>query len=467
MHTILNRYLLQPLHAKIQRSRHWDYFDYLQKSQYDSAQIIQQRQWLRLQNLLLHAWDTVPYYRQKWSALGIHPLDIRSPKDFKELPVLRKQDIRQHFSELHSISYDRQRLIHKTTSGSTGVPLTIAINNESMAWKRACTIRSDGWSGYRLGGRVAKVWGNPEYQRQGWKGKIRNRLLDRAIYLDTRSVDDHQLSRFSKQLQQYPPSLLFGHAHSLYLLALYMKKHPGKPVQPDGIISTAMILPDYQRQLIEAVFGTPVTNRYGCEEVSLIACECEKHNGLHLNSDSLYTDVVESIEQKQSSSKSLAENGSPSPAHLCVTDLTNFAMPIIRYQIGDVVTCAPAEPCSCGRGLPQLAKIEGRSADYILTPTGKLISGISLTENFALLIPGIAQIQLVQPELYSILLRIVLADGRCSVDEKLIEQLVQETFGTQMRWGVEYRERIAQESSGKYRFCISPVADAYLRSIAA
>src|SRR5262249_4336617 len=151
-----------------------------------------------------------------------------------------------------------------------------------------------------------------------------------------------------------------------------LKKSRVMDVRPHGIISTAMLLHDWQRSVIEHVFKCSVTNRYGCEEVSLIASECEEHNGLHVNADSVYTEV-------------------PANGKLLVTDLTNRAMPLIRYQIGDVVV--PSNRCcKCGRGLPLIERVEGREADYVVTPGGRLISGISLTENFALLIPGTAQV---------------------------------------------------------------------------
>ena len=172
------------------------------------------------------------------------------------------------------------------------MPVEIAVDRDSLEWKTACTIRSDEWSGYRLGRRVAKVWGNPEYRKHGVKGWIRNLVVDRARYLDTIGIDDERMGSFASSLRRARPSLLFGHAHSLYLFACFVRKHCPASIRADGIISTAMLLHDWQRTVIEQTFGCPVTNRYGCEEVSLIACECERHAGLHLNADSVYAEVV-------------------------------------------------------------------------------------------------------------------------------------------------------------------------------
>jgi phenylacetate-CoA ligase len=141
-------------------------------------------------------------------------------------------------------------------------------------------------------------------------------------------------------------------------------------------------------------------------------------------------------------------------------------MPLIRYQIGDVVV--PSERvCPCGRGLPMIERVEGREADYVLTPDGRLISGISLTENFALLIPGTAQVQIVQESLTDLRLRIVPDEQFSDESRRKIALLVEETFGLAVRHEVELVEAIPQEPSGKYRFCISKVAREHLEAMSA
>jgi phenylacetate-CoA ligase len=141
-------------------------------------------------------------------------------------------------------------------------------------------------------------------------------------------------------------------------------------------------------------------------------------------------------------------------------------MPLIRYQIGDVVV--PSERlCACGRGLPLIERVEGREADYILTPGGQLISGISLTENFALHIPGTAQLQIVQESLTEFVIRIVPDDAFGDNSRKKIAALVAETFGQGVRFEIELVDAIPQEPSGKYRFCISKVARDRLEAMSA
>ncbi|HYH64036.1 MAG TPA: phenylacetate--CoA ligase family protein [Urbifossiella sp.] len=449
MLTFLNRHVAQPFFARRARSRHLHFLKLLEQTQFDPPAVVAARQLAALKVQLNHAYATVPYYRRVWDAVGVHPEDVKALADLAAFPVLTKADIRAHEPELLSTPYYGAKLRLKRTSGSTGVPLSIRVDEPAMQWKHACTIRSDQWSGYRLGQRVAKVWGNPEYLHHGWRGRLRNRVLDRAVYLDTIHLTDAKVATFAAELRRHRPGLVFGHAHSLYLVACHLKKAGVLDIRPNGIISTAMVLHDYQRKLIAEVFGTPVTNRYGCEEVSLIASECEAHAGLHVNADNVYVE---------------APAGAPGP--LVVTDLVNHAMPLIRYAIGDVAVGA-GRACPCGRGLPLLDRIEGREADYVVTPAGTLVSGISLTENFALLIDGTAQVQIVQESVYDLRIRLVAGDGFGPASHVQIEKLVRDTFGPAVRYDVELVDAIPQEPSGKYRFCISKVARDHLQALSA
>lgn len=443
----LNRHVLQPLAAAKAGSKHLWYLRHLRRTQFDPPAVVRERQLVALKAMLRHAFATVPYYRRTWAAAGVHPNDVRELADLQHFPVVTKTDLRKHEAEFLSAAYHGQKLVVKRTSGSTGVPLTIRLDEPGKQWKYACTLRSDEWSGWRLGQRVAKVWGNPEYRHFGLKGRLRNRLLDRAVYLDTIHLTDARVREFTATIRRRRPGLLFGHAHSLYLLADKLKQDGVTDVRPNGVISTAMPLHAWQRKTIEEVFGVNPTDRYGCEEVSLIASECEHHHGLHVNADSVFTEI----------------EGETGP--LLVTDLTNFAMPLIRYRNGDHVT-ATARTCSCGRGLPLFEKVEGRDADYVVTPSGSLISGISLTENFACLIDGTAQVQIVQEEVTYLRLRIVPGESFGSESRRQIAKLVGDTFGPAMRHEVELVDAIPQEPSGKYRFCVSKVAPQHARALA-
>jgi phenylacetate-CoA ligase len=451
VHAFLIRHAIGPLWARWERSHYLRHYRLLRRTQFHDPDTIRARQWCHQTTLVQHAFDTVPFYRERWQALGWTPTALRAEDDWCQLPLLTKADIRGAGPRLLSSCYRREQLRRKTTSGSTGVSLEIFVDEPSMQWKRACTLRCDEWSGWRFGEPVAKVWGNPDYLRHGWRGRVRNALLDRAAYLDTLRMDEPALATFAQGLRRRPPGLLFGHAHSLYLLAEYLRTRNFTGIRPHGIIATAMVLHPWQRRVIEQVLGCRVTNRYGCEEVSLIACECEQ-GALHINADSVLVEVL--------------RDGRPAlpgeAGNVVVTDLTNWAMPLIRYHVGDVAVASHRQ-CRCGRGLPLLERIEGREADYVVTSRGELISGISLTENFALEVPGIAQIQIVQHAVDRFLFRLVRGPDFGSASWQCLRELVARRFGDDAQFDCEFVERIAQEPSGKYRFCISQVPNPFMR----
>jgi phenylacetate-CoA ligase len=439
----LVRHLIAPLGARWERSPYLRTYRRLLQTQYDSPEAIRQRQLDRLRELVRHAFQTTAYWRERLAHAGA----IETLEDYRRVPILTKADLRADPAALLSRAFARSELHRKTTSGSTGVALAVWVDEAAMQWKRACTLRADEWSGWRLGERAARLWGNPPVARGGWRARLRNLLLERSCYLDTLKLDATELERFTARLRRRPPSLLFGHAHSLYLLAEYLGQRGGAGFRPRGIISSAMVLHDWERARIEAVFGCPVTNRYGCEEVSLIACECEEHRGLHVNSDGVYVEV-------------LRADGHPArpgeAGSVVVTDLVNRAMPLLRYQVGDVAVVSDRR-CPCGRGLPLLERVEGREADYVLTPSGRLISGISLTENFAMHLPGVAQLQIVQEALDHFLFRIVRGPDYGPASAQRLGELVTERFGPDVTYRCEFLPRIPPEPSGKYRFCLSRV----------
>jgi len=441
------RNIIAPVWALWERSPYLRYARRLRFSQFESLEVVRDRQWQKLEHMVQFAFEHTPFWKKRFCQIGLHPCEIRTPEQFAQLPILTKADLRESSHELLSNKSSSMKLVRKTTSGSTGTSVAVFVDEDAIEFKRAYTLRSDEWSGWQLGELKAAIWGNPEYVKRGWRGRIRNALLERSTYLDTLKMDEKTMTAYHDELRRRSPSLLFGHAHSLYLFAEFVRSRGGAGFRPKGIISTAMVLHDWERQSIEEVFDAPVTNRYGCEEVSLIACQCEKQEGLHINADGVYVETIR-------------PDGSPAapgePGRIIVTDLVNHAMPLLRYEVGDVGVLSD-KVCSCGRGLPLIDRLEGRVADYVVTSRGELISGISLTENFAVKVPGVEQVQIVQKDLNYFVFRLVRGAGFGDESELAVKKLAKERFGDDVNYHCEYLDKIPQDPSGKYRFCISMV----------
>ncbi len=402
------------------------------------------RQLAGLRSILAHA-ARVPFYRDRFRAAGFEPGDLRGLDDLRGLPVLTKADIRAHSEALRSPDVPPEKLEPRKTSGSTGVSLRFAVDADSVQWKRGVALWRDGWTGWRLGEPRAMVWGNPVLPTNR-REALWNLLLDRQFYLDTLQMDEAAMGAFAAEILRRRPTLLFGHAHSLHRFALHWRESGRPAYRFRGVISTAMVLHEFERRQVEETFSTRIFDRYGCEEVSLIASECEAHLGLHQNTDSLVVEVVEDVP-------------GTGEGKVVVTDLTNRGMPFIRYEVGDRAVPAPDGPCPCGRSYPRLARVAGRVADYLRTPEGRLVSGISLTENFATLIPGVAQVQIVQDAPDHLRLRMVRAPDYDATSTRRIAELVAERFGPAMRHRIEPVDRIDPDPSGKYRFAIYAVGE--------
>lgn len=442
-----SRNFIAPVWALWEGSPYLHHYRRFLETQFDPVGIIEKKQLEDVRKITTFAYNSVPFWKDRFDSSGLYPLSISSLPCLHKLPLLTKADLREQGDLL--LSQKLQKGLHQhTTSGSTGVSVTVYRDEPCQQVKRGATLRCDEWTGWRLGERVAAIWGNPEI-RTDWKGKLRHILLDRTyVYLDTLKMNEQSMQVFAEALLAQQPSLLFGHAHSLYLFASFLRaKRPEARIRPKGILSTCMVLHDFERELIASVFDCPVINRYGCEEVSLIACECRAGEGLHVNAECVYVELLD-------------EQGEPcppgKPGRVVVTDLHNRAMPMIRYEVGDMAVWAD-KPCSCGRTLPLLARVEGRVADYVLTRAGDYISGISLTENFAVKIPGVAQMQIVQEEIDRFTFNIVKGRDFSNQSLTVLAEQVDRHFGTGMRYTIAYLETIPQEPSGKYRFCISKV----------
>ncbi len=396
------------------------------------------------------------YYRDKFKALGVHPEEIRSFEDFASLPILTKTDIRAHGAELLSERYDRATLTRKMTSGSTGVSLEVFVDEVSQQHKQASHPAA------RTSGAAEASFPASLSPRCGAIPSIGSAAGAVACAMPCWSARrTWTLSRWTRARWPVSPPDCAAVRPRCYsdmrtrsiLLAEYCSPDRGiRTIRPRGIIATAMVLHTTERQAIEEVFACPVTNRYGCEEVSLIACECERHDGLHVNADGVYVELL-----REGQPVSPGEPGS-----VVATDLTNRAMPLLRYQVGDVAVWS-GRACPCGRGLPLLERIEGREADYVVTAAGELISGISLTENFALHVPGVVQIQIVQEEILHFVFRIVRGPDFGPASLRRLRELVAERFGPDVAYVCEYPESIPQEASGKYRFCVSRVENPFTR----
>ena len=441
--SVVRRGIIEPLYSKWSGSPKRRIWKELERTQYESIEELREKQWEKLLKLIKFVEHNNPYYKKLFQQYGVSGKAIQSPEDLSLLPVLTKQIIRETGAGMLSKDFSESGLLHFKTGGSTGRALDIFITEECSEWRNACACRHNRWSGWEVGEPVAAVWGNPVFPST-MKKKIRSWLLDPVMYLDTMRVDHEAIREFYKNWKKIRPTLIFGHAHSIYLLATMLRELGIQDIRPKGIISSSMMLVPHERIVIEDVFDVKVTDRYGCEELGLIGCECEQHKGMHLNIDHLYIEF-------------LRDDGMPAApgeeGRIIITDLINHAMPLVRYQVEDVGVLANHN-CPCGRGLPLMARVTGRIADFLVRHDGSKVAGISLIENTLTHFAGLDQMQIIQHSLDKFEINIVPGRGfEDCVLEGLRKYFISE-FGNDTSFDFCCVQSIHPEKNGKYRFSI-------------
>jgi phenylacetate-CoA ligase len=436
----------EPLWAALTGTGRLRVWNELERTQFLPESTLRKRQERKLRDLIAHVAHASPFYRRRFEEAGITPASVRTVSDLARLPVLTKTDVRTRLDELITPDIPRNRLMEMRTGGSTGTPLILYLTEDVSEQRNAAARRSDRWTGWEVGEPIGAVWGNPELPRT-IKERLRDQLLQPMFFLDTMATTPDAVRQFARDWRRARATMLFGHAHSIYLLAELIRQHKIEGIRPRAIIATSMMLVSSERAAIEEVFGIRVFDRYGCEEVGLIGCECEVHDGLHMNIDHL---VIEF----------LRPDGSPCApgevGYIVVTDLLNYNMPMIRYRVEDMA--APMNgPCACGRGLPLMSRVAGRLADFLIRRDGVRIAGISLIENSVTKFSGLAQVQLIQESIDRFVLRVV---PDAAFTGEVRHQLVGyfETTFPGARIDVELVPTIARESNGKFRFAICKVA---------
>lgn len=444
------RRVLHPLRQRI--NGHYAEERYLrqfERSQYLPMGDIAALQLERLKFRLQHAYRHCPYYRSTWDAAGVHPSDVSSLEDLAAFPVLTKADIQRHREAMVADDMPRHAMRLDYTGGSTGAPIAYYQSLEVHLTRMAATRRHNRWAGHQIGDRSAWVWGAPrDLPPENLKSRLRRWLIDRTVYLDTACFTRAGIESFRQRLASFRPKTIFGYARALAHLARHLRDAGADVYQPHSIITSAETLLDDDRAVIEQVFGCRVFNRYGCREVGVVASECQQHSGLHTMAEGLFLEIVVGDRPARP-----GEVGK-----VLLTDLLNFAMPLIRYEIGDMAAFDPA-PCPCGRGLPRLKGIAGRVTDFVVGPDGRLVSGVFLATYVVAKRPSLGQVQIWQEAPGRLTYRIAPPGDEPTAQEDLdfLRSATQKYVGPDTEIEFEFVDELRPEPSGKFTFCRSTV----------
>lgn len=445
---IYEKYYFRFFETKIKKRNTANLYNDSLSFQWKNGEYILFYQFMCLRELLKHAGIYCPYYADIFRTKSIDFVNIQNIFELSSIPILTKDIIKSNFDNIIS-KKNIHSIWNKSTGGSTGQPLHFAYTKESYEWRVAMSKRGYAWAGALPGAKQAYIWG-VQLGEIGPLQTIKERLhhcIDRHIYFNCFEFDEQAMANCLARLNRFKPASIVGYTNPLYNLALFIGDNSKIRFKPQGLICAAEKVHPYQREVIERVFGAKVFNTYGSREFMLIAAECEQHEGLHISADNLIVEIIK-------------DDGTPAQegetGRIIVTDLHNYGMPFIRYEIGDLGV-ATSRSCSCGRGLPLIADVVGRSLDVIRTPEGKIIPGEffpHLMKDFA----DVTRFQVVQEKLDLLIVKIV-PDGQLNATTKtIIEAEVRKKVGSTMVVQYEIVSEIPLTASGKYRVAISKIS---------
>jgi phenylacetate-CoA ligase len=425
----------------------------LERTQWLAPHEIERVQLGRLRTFLHGVGRNVPYYRELFRRHGFDPAGVGSVADLRALPFLDKATIRANVDALKSETAGT--LVKYNTGGSSGEPLVFYMGMGRVSHDVAAKWRATRWWGVDIGDPEVVLWGSPvELGKQDRVKALRDRVL-RSHLLPAFEMSDERMDRYLDAIARIRPRMLFGYASALALLATHAERR-GRLMSDCGAkvaFATGETLYPGQRAVIERVFGAPVANGYGSRDAGFIAHQCPS-GALHLSAEHIVVELVD-------------EDGHPVPpgeqGEIVTTHLATDDFPFIRYRTGDVAVLG-TEPCACGRGLPVLREVFGRSTDFVRTKAGNAMHALALIYEVRDK-PGVQAFKLTQEADYSLDLQLVTGPGFTAEVESSIRAGILARMGSDAVLTIRRVTAIPPEKSGKYRYVVSRVAPGGVESI--
>lgn len=438
-----------PLVDLLKRTNQVSTYRELMETQWLGENELRELRMRKLRSLLVHAQEHVPYYREMFPRCGFDAARVEDFDDLGRLPVLTKEEVRRNRSRLIADNAKDFAPRSKQTSGSTAQPLCYRASRESHSVTWASNWRAFSVVGYRPGDPLATLSGGSLVPRtstmkQRVYGYCMGMMSFPAFHLD--SEEATQIVAALRRRTDI--TCLFSYASTAYFLGRHLLSCRDTGPRLKAVFTTSEVLSPMQRDTIEAAFGCSAFDTYGNNESSLYAFECEAHHGLHVGTESAYLEVLD-------------ENGNAAAdgeaGKLIATNLVNYAMPFIRYDTGDLGSVGLGR-CSCGRGLPRLTEIVGRSRDFVVTPDGRRVHGALFSQIFYRS-RWIAAWHVLQDESDHLLISLRPDGNPVDEDLKTIRDLLEKALGRDVRIDMIVDRAMFLTATGKQKVIESRIAD--------
>lgn len=412
----------------------------LEDAQWQTPEQIAETRDRRLRAMVGFCVEQVPYYRSLFTRLDAHASDIGGAADLALLPILDKETVRANPEDFVPDNLGT-RLIPQTTGGTTGTPLRYFVTAEAQQYNYATyEVRFRRWAGTRFGARMASINGRKIVPiEQGAPPYWRHNLAFNQLYLSAYHMTEDNLPLYVRRLERFEPDVIVGYVSSIHLLAEHINRNGmSGTIAPRAVMVSSETLFPWIRSEIEKAFGCRVHDGYGLGELVAFASECPAGR-IH---ESPEYGVIEAC----------SVGGE---THLVGTGLFNRAMPLLRYDTGDIVELGDrGAGCPCGRGLPTIERIVGRSDDHVRTPDGRVVGAAPLSLAFQG-VPGVRESQIVQDDLAAITVLLVVTDDYTPADQAFLESELRQRLGTVLDIKIRVVDEIERTVWGKRRIVVS------------
>lgn len=419
----------------------------VRQSQWRTRADLESLQIARLQCLAHFVLSEVPFYRDLARTSGLKAADVDSFAALAQLPVITKERMKQAPSAFWPADLRGETSIERRTGGSTGTPFRYRMGLRAVSGQWAALFRAWEWAGCRLGEPMVTLGGGSvapsgrlSLAHRVYNGLRRNTPLAAATFAES------ELATLAASLRTAEPVLVYGYPSVLYQVARYLRETNERVAGVRGVITTSEMLFPGQRKVLEAAFAAPVHDQYGCNEVNLVTCECEAHDGWHVAMESSLVEILD-------------EQDNPVPdgevGRIVGTGLENRAMAFLRYDTGDLGALERG-PCACGRGLIRITKLQGRTRDLVRTADGRLIHGVAFNQ-IVLRHHWVDRYQIVQSDMTRLEMTVAATAEVAPEQVRELEQAVSGLCDLPVK--IALNEPFVDTAGGKVRVIISRLED--------
>ena len=435
--------VLFPMHEALKGHQTVEILKCLEKSQWLTPEAMKELQLDRLKTFLTTIEQHVPYYQTVFAELGVDIGAIDSLDDLTRFPLLTKDIIRAQTDALKTTA--DAKLMPRKTGGSTGEPLRFFVDNNRVSHDVAARWRATRWWGVDMGDPELVLWGAPaELGAQDKIKRLRDKLF-RSHLVSAFDMTPEMMVEIVRQIRAIRPRMIFGYPSSLAYLARYAKD---QSIQLSDcgvhvVFVTSEVLYPQQRQEIEQVFGCGVANEYGGRDAGFIARECSAGR-MHISAEDIIVELVD-------------DDGNPVPVgfsgEVVVTHLATTGFPFLRYKTGDIAIMDDA-PCACGRGLPVLKEVVGRSNDLLITCDGGAVHP-NVVNYIVREFHQVIAYKVIQETLMKTRVLLELSSPLSEDEQAAMAAGFRERLGSDVEVDILVVDYIQAEKSGKHRFVVS------------